>query len=72
MPVSSPYAVFRAADLNWPPRSPLVMMPAPALGPATPGPRKRRPRAMPAAAAATTALSSACIQGNLFPLGLCC
>jgi hypothetical protein len=55
MPVASPYAVFRAVDVIWPPQAcpPLEPVLAPA-GHRPPRPRKRRLPGL--------------VQGELFPL----
>ena len=56
MSVASPYAVFRAADVIWPPQARPTLAPVLApVGNRPPRPRKRR---MPGL-----------VQGELFPLG---
>lgn len=72
MPVSSPYAVFRAADLNWPPRIPLPAAAGQARPDPTPLARKRRRSLASEGVASPAERVVACIQGDLFQIGLCC
>jgi len=68
MPVASPYAVFRASDLGWPP----VWAVAASERPAQAGATKPRPRKQRVAGAYQRAPRqprwSALVQGELFPL----
>jgi hypothetical protein len=67
MSVASPYAVFRAGDLGWPP----VLAVVPSATPAQVDVRKARPRKRSVAGtdmrAARQPRWSALVQGELFP-----
>ena len=68
MPVASPYAVFRASDLGWPPVSAVAGPERPAQAGAT-KPRPRKQRMAGADRRATCQPRwSALVQGELFPL----